>query len=622
MDGKHPTGSPVAASRDRSSPAPAHRKLGQILLEQGKLQESQLQEALAIQQRKAGGHNGQGPQTPCVAFGVPQSAQLASAQRLGELLCQLGHVDSLAVREALVAQAGIPWADLEKHEFSPEVLSAIPAELAFRHKVLPLAVYDRTLSLAMADPFDRLAVETVRVLCGRRVERYYCPQRELAEATRRLYGSSVARMIADLNAGSGGIPKRDVSRLGSGSSDTADIELTSQLQELAREPSVVNLVNLVILEAVDAHASDIHVEPFEKELRIKYRLDGLLHDAAPPPKSLQPAIVSRIKIMAGMNIAERFVPQDGHISFQSPRGKIDIRAATVPTVFGECVALRILDRSASLIELGRLGLREECLEHFGRLLERPHGIVLVTGPTGSGKTTTLYAALSRIYTPEKKIITIEDPVEYQLEGINQIPVNPKRGLDFANGLRAILRQDPDIIMVGEIRDRETADIAIRSALTGHLVFSTLHTNDAPGAVTRLLDMGIEPFLLASSLEGVLAQRLVRTICPHCRTPYQPPAELLERIGPKVGGTGGGFCQGQRCRQCRQTGYIGRVGIFELLRITAPVRSAILRRLSAAEIAAAAPEDHEPMRADGIRKAWQGLTTLEEVLRVTQDAQEQ
>ena len=283
--------------------------------------------------------------------------------------------------------------------------------------------------------------------------------------------------------------------------------------------------------------------------------------------------------------------------------------------------MRILDRSVGLIELDGLGLDQACLAKLTYLLRRPHGIILVTGPTGSGKTTTLYAALNRIYTPEKKIITIEDPVEYQLDGINQIPVNRKRGLDFANGLRAIVRQDPDIIMVGEIRDRETADIAIRSALTGHLVFSTLHTNDAPGAVTRLLDMGVEPFLLASSLEGVVAQRLVRTICPQCKRPHQPEPEVLQRIHHRPGNAHGGkFFRGEGCRQCRQTGYVGRTGIFELLRITPPVGQAMLRRGSAADVAAAAPEDHQPMREDGFRKAKQGITTLEEVLRVTQDTQ--
>ena len=561
--------------------ADAAKPLGRILVEQGRLTEQQLQESLALQRRKG--------------------------ERIGELLCRIGHTDALTVREALVRQAALPRVDLDTQKIDPEAVGAVPAEVAFRYKVLPLATHDRTLSVAMADPFDRLAVESLRVLTGRRIERLYCPEPELLEASQRVYGSSVARMIADLDGGGTGA-EVEVDELG-----------LVRLEELAREPSVVNLVNLVIMEAVEARASDIHVEPFEKVLKVKYRIDGILHEVSPPPKRLQPAIVSRIKIMAGMNIAERFVPQDGHIAFNAPKGKIDLRVATVPTLFGECVVMRILDRSTALIEMERLGLTDACLDNLNFLLQRPHGVLLVTGPTGSGKTTTLYAALNKIYTPEKKIITIEDPVEYQLEGINQIPVNRKRGLDFAGGLRVIVRQDPDIIMVGEIRDRETADIAIRSALTGHLVFSTLHTNDAPGAVTRLLDMGVEPYLLASSLEGVVAQRLVRTICPHCKRPHQPEPEILERVG-HTGSANGAFFRGEGCRNCRQTGYTGRIGIFELLRFTPAVRRATTRRATAAEIAELAPPDHEPMRQDGYRRAASGVTTLEEVLRVTQDTQ--
>ena len=558
------------------------KKLGQILIDDGKLTAGQLDEALGLQEQRE--------------------------ERIGRILCTLGHVDAEAVREALVGQAGLPRVDLESRRIDADALAAVPAEVAFRYKVLPLSTHNRTLAVAMADPFDRLAVESLRVLTGRRIERHYCPEPELLQASRQAYGSSVARMIADLDTPADRAP-------------SSEEDLTHRLQEMAREPSIVNLVNLVILEAIEARASDIHVEPFEKAIRIKYRIDGILHEVSPPPKRLQPAIVSRVKIMAGMNIAERFVPQDGHISFAAPKGKIDLRVATVPTVFGECVVMRLLDRATAVIEMSRLGLNEMCLKQLSYLLQRPHGIILVTGPTGSGKTTTLYAALSRIYTPAKKIITIEDPVEYQLDGINQMPVNRKRGLDFANGLRAIVRQDPDIIMVGEIRDRETADIAIRSALTGHLVFSTLHTNDAPGAVTRLVDMGVEPYLLASSLEGVLAQRLVRTICPHCKAVHRPEPEVLRRIGHRPGnGENGAFFRGEGCQNCRQTGYIGRMGIFELLRITPAVRSAVTRGATPVEIVAAAPPDHQPMREDGYVKAAEGITTLEEVLRVTQDTQ--
>ncbi len=574
------------AGMDGTSGAPGGwdgKPLGRILIDRGDVSPAQVEEALLLQKRRG--------------------------ERLGEILCRLGHTDAEAIRRALVDQAAIARVELSGVQVEAEALAAVPAEMAFRFKVLPLAVEDRKLSVAMADPFDRLALETLRVTTGRRIARQYCPEAELTEAARRLYGSNVARMIADLDSET------------PAGAESSEEDLTHHLQELAAEPSIVNLVNLVIQEAIEARASDIHVEPFERAIRVKYRIDGMLHEVSPPPKKLAAAMVSRIKIMAGMNIAERFVPQDGHIAFAGPRAKVDLRVATVPTVFGECVVMRLLDRATAIIGLEDLGLDEAGRDNFSGLLERPHGILLVTGPTGSGKTTTLYAALNKIYTPAKKIITIEDPVEYQLDGINQIPVNPKRGLGFANGLRAIVRQDPDIIMVGEIRDRETADIAIRSALTGHLVFSTLHTNDAPGAVTRLVDMGIEPFLLASSLEGVLAQRLVRTICPHCRQPHHPEPQALERLGRTLtNGSAGSFYRGAGCRQCRQTGYLGRIGIFELLRITAPVREAILKGGSSTQVAAVAPADHKPMREDGYRKAAAGITTLEEVLRVTQDTQ--
>ena len=566
--------------RTTTDPTASHKPLGQVLLGRGELTGPQLEEALALQQR--------------------------STERLGQLLTRLGHIDPQTLREALVEQAGLPHFDVENCQIPPDAIAAVPAEVAFQHKILPVAAHNRTLSVAMADPFDSAALELLRVLTGLRIQRFYCPEAELLEASRRIYGTSVARMIADL----------DMPAL---RTETNEEQFTQHLHEMAREPSIVNLVNLIILEAVEARASDIHVEPFEKNIKIKYRIDGMLHEMSPPPKRLQPAVVSRVKIMAGMNIAERFVPQNGHITFNTAHGKIDLRVATVPTVFGECVVMRILDRAAALIEMERLGLDEMSHKRLSNLLQRPHGMILVTGPTGSGKTTTLYAALNKIYTPEKKIITIEEPVEYQLDGINQIPVNRKRGLGFANGLRAIVRQDPDIIMIGEIRDLETANIAIRSALTGHLVFSTLHTNDAPGAVTRLMDMGIEAFLLSSSLEAVLAQRLVRTICPHCKVPHEPEPEILQRIGPNhTNGKSGSFFRGTGCRNCRQTGYIGRLGIFELLRVTPAVRQAIVRQATATEIAAVAPPDHRPMRQDGFNKAAQGITTLEEVLRVTQD----
>ena len=395
----------------------------------------------------------------------------------------------------------------------------------------------------------------------------------------------------------------------------------AKLQELAREPSLINLVNLVLLEAIESRASDVHIEPFEKAVKIKYRVDGMLIEKSNSPKRLQAAIISRVKIMAGMDIAERYVPQDGHIEFAGKRGKIDIRVSTVPSIFGESIVMRILDRSAALITMEDLGMSPVMLEGFTACLNRSHGIVLVTGPTGSGKTTTLYAGLNKIYDPSLKIITIEDPVEYQLDGVVQMPVNPRRGLTFARGLRHILRQDPDVIMVGEIRDQETADIAVRAALTGHLVLSTLHTNDAPGAVTRLIDMGIEPFLLSSSLEGILAQRLVRRICPYCREAYKAPESVLASLQNSITiSPDTPLYHGRGCDECNQTGMRGRVGIFELLRVHDNMRKVISKRPTTDDVLQAA-ENYASMRHDGIQKILQGVTTPEEVLRVTQSIED-
>jgi type IV pilus assembly protein PilB len=460
--------------------------------------------------------------------------------------------------------------------------------------------------VAMTDPFQPQAMEDLRLVTGCLVQRYYAEPAQLEHAVLRFYGSNVTRMLGDLAPAE----QRGEEPLGNGDFSPA------KLHELAREPSLVNLVNLIILEAIEARASDIHIEPFEHEVRIKYRVDGILVEKSPSSKRLQAAIVSRIKIMADMNIAERFVPQDGHIEFTGKNGRVDIRVLTVPTVFGEAVELRLLDRTASLISLEDLGMNAQTLDGFSKCLTKTHGIVLVTGPTGSGKTTTLYAGLNSIYSPAVKMITIEDPVEYQLDGINQMPVNAKRGLTFATGLRHILRHDPDIIMVGEIRDRDTAEIAIRAALTGHLVFSTLHTNDAAGAVNRLIDMGVEPFLLASSLEGILAQRLVRTICPKCKEAYHPDENLLKNLnGAAKMAPGTQFYHGAGCDECNQTGLTGRIGIFELLRITGKLRELIAARPTTEQITREAPPDHISMVHDGIGKVMRGMTTPEEVFRV-------
>jgi type II secretory ATPase GspE/PulE/Tfp pilus assembly ATPase PilB-like protein len=532
-------------------------------------------------------------------------------RRLGEILIELGHITQVQLNEALALQVGIRRAELGEITIRPEVISMVPAELISKHTILPLWQQNGRIAVAMHDPFAPGVLEELRFVTACSIERYYADPAELEAAILRFYGSNVARMLDNLTPTE---PGREEFKNGD--------YTPAKLHELAREPSLVNLVNLILLEAIDQRASDVHIEPFEHEVKIKYRIDGVLVEKTPSSRRLQAAIVSRIKIMADMNIAERFVPQDGHIEFMGNNGKVDIRVSTVPTIFGESLTMRILDRSASLIELGELGMNKQSLKGFDQCLHKAHGIVLVTGPTGSGKTTTLYAALNKIYSPAFKVITIEDPVEYQLDGIIQMPVNPKRGLTFATGLRHILRQDPDIIMVGEIRDRETADIAIRAALTGHLVFSTLHTNDAPGAITRLIDMGVEPFLLASSLESVLAQRLVRTICPHCSETYEPDENLVRSLSgtPRLE-KGDKFKRGKGCRHCNKSGMRGRTGIFELLRITDDLRELIAKRPTTEQIIKGAPPDHVSMRHDGIAKVFAGLTTPEEVLRVTQGMQE-
>jgi len=563
------------------------KKLGQLLCERAYLDESGLQTALAEQTIKH--------------------------RQLGQILLDLGYITQAQLNEALALQVGIERVDLSELSVSSDIIGLVPADLVSKYNILPLRRENSSLSVAMTDPFQPQVIEDLRLVTGYSVERYYADPTEMEHAIMRFYGSNVARMLDNL------VPadQRAADELENGDYSPA------KLHELAREPSLVNLVNLIILEAIDARASDIHIEPFEHEVKIKYRIDGMLIEKTPSSKRLQAAIISRIKIMANLNIAERFVPQDGHIEFTGKNGRVDIRVSTIPTVFGESVELRLLDRTASMIDLADLGMNPTSLKGFGKCLGKTHGLVLVTGPTGCGKTTTLYAALNQIYSPAVKMITIEDPVEYQLDGINQMPVNPKRGLTFATGLRHILRHDPDIVMVGEIRDRETANIAIRAALTGHLVFSTLHTNDAPGAITRLIDMGVEPFLLASSLEAVMAQRLVRTICPQCKELYKPDENLIRNLNGSIDIKGGTkFYHGAGCNECGQTGMSGRIGIFELLRITGTLRELIAAKPTTEAIIKAAPADHVSMVHDGIGKVLDGITTPEEVFRVAKTITEE
>ena len=488
------------------------------------------------------------------------------------------------------------------------LFKGLSAKYLRSYMVCPVRVEDATMTVAVADPTNPLLVDELRQTLGMEVRLCVAPADAILEAIERTYeAATVLQKIVD----GIGPTAADV--------EGGDLEQdVGQLRDMAFEAPVVRLVNLLIDGALAAEASDIHIEPFEDSLRVRYRVDGLLYDQESPPRRLQAALTSRIKIMAEMNIAERRLPQDGRIRVTAQSRRVDIRVSTVPTIHGESIVLRLLDRSSVFLPFDRLGFSPRAAEAFETLIHRPHGILLVTGPTGSGKTTTLYAALDKINRADLKIITVEDPVEYQLKGVNQIPVRPKIGLSFASGLRHIVRQDPDVIMVGEIRDLETAEIAIQAALTGHLVFSTLHTNDAPGAVTRLQDMGCEPYLVSSVLNGVLAQRLLRRICRSCRAPDHPdPADLLA-IGV-TDATGVELFRGKGCDECRGTGYRGRMGIYELFRVTDEARGLILRKAPTGEIRRyAVAHGMVTLRVDGWAKACAGVTTVDEILRVTQE----
>jgi general secretion pathway protein E len=535
-----------------------------------------------------------------------------TGKRLGETLVELGYLSEEELLNALARQFALPQLSLSSISLSPlPIRDRLSPKYLREHRVLPIEIKDGVLTVAMTDPTDPYTVDDLRMSTGYAVSICLAKEREILEAIDQFYGDGQATMekiVKGYQEEEGGLP-------GDGHREDVD-----HLRDLASEAPVIQLVNLLITRAVEARASDIHVEPFEDRLRIRYRVDGVLLDHESPPKRLQAAVISRVKIMAKMNIAERRLPQDGRIRLQILGKDLDLRVSTIPTLYGESVVMRILDRSTLLLTLGELGFPDDVRLQFQRLIRKPHGMILVTGPTGSGKTTTLYTALSEINSADKKIITIEDPVEYQLRGVNQIHVKPKIGLTFANGLRSIVRQDPDVIMVGEIRDAETADIAIHSALTGHLVFSTLHTNDAPGAITRLLDMGIENYLVSSVLVAVLAQRLVRVICPECREPYQLDVAAVRKMGIKteVGGSLQVF-RGKGCAACNFTGYHGRNGIYEFLTIGEEIQRLILEKADSNLIRQKALAlGMKTLWEDGWRKVEQGVTTLEDLLRVTKE----
>jgi len=552
--------------------------IGTILLERGLISDEQLSDAIGEQKR--------------------------TGERLDAVLVRLGFVSQHEVLEAIGQQFAMPIVDLDQIEVKNEVLKELPAKLVFKQRCVPIARNNGTLRIATCDPFELSAFDELRLLTGLGIELVLADEKDIDKFIRTHYG--VAGDTLDALAGANGF-------------DTSEISVDQQEEiEQAQEASVIKLVNDLLVEAIRERSTDVHIEPYEDTLDVRYRIDGMLQKAGVPPtiNRFRNAIISRLKIMANLNIAEKRKPQDGRITLRHKGDEFDLRVSVIPMLFGEGVVLRILNKGTVKFALGDLGMDEHILKHWDDLISRPHGILLVTGPTGSGKSTTLYASLNRIVSDEVKAITVEDPVEYHVEGVNQIQVNHKVGLDFAAGLRSILRHDPDIVMIGEIRDKETAEAAIQASLTGHLVFSTLHTNDAAGAVTRLLDMGVEPFLVASSVEGIMAQRLVRRICESCADERE--LEPGEYPGDFEVVPGEPFRFGTGCRDCRNTGFRGRVGIYELLSLDDSLRELIMQQTNAGSIAQRALQDGNLslLRESGFAKVRAGITTIAEVIRAT------
>jgi general secretion pathway protein E len=550
-----------------SSDGVRYMRLGEILLERGKIAPDELERALELQRERG--------------------------DKLGKIVVDMGLIAHRDVLAALSDQLGLPLVTVDgAPPVAPEI-EGLSHRFLRQCKAYPIALADSKLTVAMADPLDFETVAALQAFSGLDIVTVLASEQEILDSIDRHYGEA----------------ERETTAEGDDEQANADLE---HLRDMASEAPVIRLVNAMIADAIEKRASDIHIEPFEKEFRVRFRVDGVLFNQDSPPRELKAAIISRLKLMAKLNIAERRLPQDGRIKIKILGREVDLRVSTLPTLYGESVVMRLLDRSAGdFYDLRRLGFDEHMLSRMEYFTSLPHGIFLVTGPTGSGKSTTLYSALKRINLPDKKIITIEDPVEYQMDGINQLHVNPQIGLTFASGLRHIVRQDPDVIMVGEIRDRETADIAIRAALTGHLVFSTLHTNDAPSAITRLVDMGVENYLITSSLVAVLAQRLVRVICANCKTPsgtaLSPDGVMIDTF------------RGAGCDECGGRGYASRMGIFEMMELNDESRKLIMANEDAGVLTKAARRNGmRNLREDGWMKVSSGITTVAEVMRVTQE----
>lgn len=570
------------------------RNLGRILIKMGVLTRDKVSECLQIQQEKGG------------------------KVKLGKILLDKGLVDEKQLNIALAAQRGMEYVDLGRREIPKGVLQHVPAQMARTYRVIPFA-YDASrneLTVAMDNPDNFRATDDLATLTGFSVVAKVADSNAIQEALNRYYAES-EESINDLIS--------EISEDGNlatfeGRDKSIDLE---ELKELAESNPVKKLLNLVLLQAIRDKASDIHFEPFEDEFKMRYRIDGVLYEMVPPPKHIAVALSSRIKVMANLDIAERRLPQDGRIPLTVGGNPVDLRVSVLPTMFGESVVLRVLDRSQVDLRLDMLGVRERDLKKIKQLIEKPNGIVIVTGPTGCGKTTTLYSALKELNTIDRKIITTEDPVEYDIDGLIQVQMRSDIGLTFARCLRSILRQDPDICMVGEIRDLETGEIAIQASLTGHLVFTTVHTNDAPSTIARLVDLGLEPFLVTATLEGIVAQRLVRKICTNCKTPFEPTEEMLMELGLTPEDVGGKqFYYGRGCEMCNGTGYKGRTGIFEIMVLNDEIRDLIMNRASTAILQEAARRaGMTTLRENGLDLIYDGVTTIEEVARETLAAQE-
>ncbi len=562
----------------------AQRKLGQILVDLGYLTEDQLWDVLEEQKQSPG-------------------------EVIGQVAVRMGLVTEDQVTEALAEQWGMPVVNLAETNISPKVLEIVPETMATIYKIMPISLKDNVLTVAMADPQNVAALDDLRNFLGFDVRGAVSNAKDVEAAIARHYADrhdSIEDVITEMESS---VQADDLE------SDVYDL---ASVEELADAAPIRKLLNMVLLLAIKDQASDIHFEPFEDEFKIRVRADGVLYEMVPPPRHLANAIVTRIKVMAELDIAERRLPQDGRIELNVGGNPVDLRISVLPTMFGESVVMRVLDRTVVQLDLNKIGMDANTLTRFREIIHRPNGIVLVTGPTGSGKTTTLYSALNELNTIDTKIITTEDPIEYDIDGLIQVPVNPDIDVTFANVLRAILRHDPDKILVGEIRDYETAEIAIQSALTGHLVFSTLHTNDAPTAITRLRDMGVPPFLITATLEAILAQRLVRKICTECRTQFEPSDELLLELQlPIEQARRYRFYYGKGCQRCNNTGYKGRTGIFELLNVNDDIRDMITSDASVDDIRSLArSQGMTTLREAGLKLIFDGVTTIDEVVRET------